>query len=384
MRIAFLVHDLNRSWGHSRYVAELAERFSQEHEVHVYANTFQLDSGLARVVCHHIPAWRQNAFTTILTFLITATLWPRRGFSIVHSQGLCGLGWNVVTAHQCNREWFEARRRQAGRLGWRERLFAAVITALEHLGYRFNRSRHVIAISQRIASDLQRHYGCQAPLAMIHHGTDTALFRPDYPAERTQLRQQWGAADDQFVFLFLGDLRKGARQTIEAMRHFSEAKLVLVSRSEPAEWQRLAASAGLADRVVFAGPTEHAEHCYAAADAFLLPTPYDPFALVASEAMCASLPVVVSCAAGAAELINDGHNGLILHDPNNVEELTEHMRRLLGNPAWARALGEAARRSQENCTWDQVARHTMRVYRQQLARERRSAVSAVPEEGLSR
>src|SRR5436305_10347716 len=100
MRIAFIVHDLNRSWGHSRYVAELAERFCRDHEVHVFANTFAPDPALAGVTLHHIPAWRSNAFTTILSFLVPATLQRLRGFDIVHSQGLCGLRQNVITAHQ--------------------------------------------------------------------------------------------------------------------------------------------------------------------------------------------------------------------------------------------------------------------------------------------
>lgn len=40
LRIAFVVHDYNRVHGHSRYVAELAERFAGTHDVHVFANRF--------------------------------------------------------------------------------------------------------------------------------------------------------------------------------------------------------------------------------------------------------------------------------------------------------------------------------------------------------
>jgi len=41
LRIAFVVHDYNRQMGQSRYVAELASRFKRDHEVHVFANTFE-------------------------------------------------------------------------------------------------------------------------------------------------------------------------------------------------------------------------------------------------------------------------------------------------------------------------------------------------------
>ncbi len=370
MRIAFVVHDLNRSWGHSRYVAELAERFSAQHDVHVFANTFAVDDRLKRVVLHRIPAWRLNAFTTILSFLVTASFESGRGFDIVHSQGLCGMTANVVTAHQCNWEWFQSRKRQEKRLALKEHVFGNVVSTLEHVGYRTFRRGRVIAISKRIAEDLKRHYRCQAPIDLIHHGTDTNTFRPGRAEDRRFIRQTWGIEGGKTVFLFVGDLRKGARQCILAMREFPDRKLVFVSRSPVAEWQELAKTEQVVDRVVFAGPTENVQHAYAGADAFLCPTPYDPFALVVSEAMCSGLPVVVSAAAGAAELIQHGKNGLVLENPRDVEELTRHMKRLCADPVFAKELGQQARLSQEQQTWDHVAAETMRVYERQLATER--------------
>jgi hypothetical protein len=44
LRIALVVRDYNRHIGHSRYGAELATRFKSDHEVHVFANTFEVPS----------------------------------------------------------------------------------------------------------------------------------------------------------------------------------------------------------------------------------------------------------------------------------------------------------------------------------------------------
>ena len=56
--IAFVVHDYHRAGGHSRYVAELAERFGRAHEVHVFANSIEANGDVG-VRFHRIPAWRR-------------------------------------------------------------------------------------------------------------------------------------------------------------------------------------------------------------------------------------------------------------------------------------------------------------------------------------
>jgi hypothetical protein len=66
MRIAFVVHDYNRVFGHSRYVSELAERFRGVNDVHVFANTFEGDT--RGMVTRNVPALRATALTTILSF----------------------------------------------------------------------------------------------------------------------------------------------------------------------------------------------------------------------------------------------------------------------------------------------------------------------------
>src|SRR5947209_3547486 len=79
LRIAFVVHDYNRHFGHSRYVAELASRFRRDHDVHVFANTFE-ESDPAGITYHHVPAWRRNALASILSFVVPGTLLVRGRF----------------------------------------------------------------------------------------------------------------------------------------------------------------------------------------------------------------------------------------------------------------------------------------------------------------
>ena len=107
LRIAFVVHDYNRHIGHSRYVAELASRFKRDHEVHVFANTFDEPDPVG-ITYHHVPAWCASALASILSFVLPATAMVRGRFDIVHAQGLCGLRHNVATAHVCQPGWYDA------------------------------------------------------------------------------------------------------------------------------------------------------------------------------------------------------------------------------------------------------------------------------------
>jgi len=364
MRIAFVVHDYHRAGGQSRYVAELASRFCGEHEVHVFANRIEPDN--TRIHFHTVPAWRSNAFTTVLSFALPVTFQIDRGFDVIHSQGFCGFRGNVFTSHICNRAWHLAMRQFEGRT-WRESVFDAVASTLEHGLYRFGHKSAVIAISKRVSRDIVQFYHCATQPQVIYHGVDLELFSPkNRPRWRSETRSRYALADGDMVFLFVGDLRKGARRCIQALSRVKSAHLLFVSRTAPEPYRKLAEETGLADRIHFAGATNQVERWYAAADALLHPTPYDAFGMVVSEAMASGLPVVVSQEAGAAELIQPGVNGLVLEDPGSEIELAQHMQSLCLDRSLAAALGAAARKSIESLSWDVIAEQTMRVYQQLL------------------
>ncbi len=366
MKIAFVVHDYHRAGGHSRYVAELATRFAKDHEVHVFANGIEPDRD-AGIHFHTVPAWRANAFTTVLSFVIPVSLQIGRGFDIIHSQGFCGLRGNVFTGHICNRAWHRSLQKLEGGATLRESIFNAMGTTLEYALYRFARRSEVIAISKRLAQDLVQFCHCSAPIQVIYHGVDLELFSPANRVRwRSDIRGQYGFAEDEMVFLYVGDLRKGARRSIEALSKLPRGRLLFVSRSRTSAYQHLADEAGLADRVLFAGATNQVERFYAAADALLHPTPYDAFGMVVSEAMASGLPVIVSREAGASELIQHGQNGLLLEDVSNTAELAGHMDSLQRDRRWAAELGCAARKAVEPMSWDAVASETMGVYQKLL------------------
>jgi UDP-glucose:(heptosyl)LPS alpha-1,3-glucosyltransferase len=375
MRIALVVHDYDKAGGHSRYVAELAERFAGRHEVHIFANTFGVGPPEG-AVAHHVFAWRASALTTIFTFLVPATLATRRRFDIVHAQGLSALGADVVTAHICNRAWFNALKRDGGP-DWKVRLFDALVVPFERRLFAAP-DAHVIAVSDTVRRDLLEQYGRSQETTVIHHGVDLATFSPDQRATyRASVRASLGLSEADVACLFVGDLRKGARHLIRALADLAASSpggpervaetLLLVSRTDPAPYRRLADTLGVSARLRFLDATSTIERYYAAADLFVFPTPYDAFGMVVAEAMASGLPVIVSRTAGASELVTPEFDGIILDDPDDEGAIARSVRRLAGDEGLRRRLGTAAAEKMRDHSWDRVAARTLDVYDHLLA-----------------
>ena len=309
---------------------------------------------------------------SILSFAVQATLRVRGDFDIIHNQGLCGLRSNVFTAHICNRAWHRALRHAIGNLTFREWVSGTFLSALEYLFYSNARKARIIAVSNRVARDIRQFYHSSAPVSVIYHGVDLDTFSPN-ASLRSEVRSACQLAPEEMVFLFVGDMRKGARQCIRALAALPSAKLLFASRSPEAPYRKLAAELGLERRVLFLGVTGQVQRYYAASDALLLPTHYDSFAMVVTEAMACALPVIVSREAGASELIQSGINGLVLENFHDSAELAEKMRLLAGNPELCVRMGAAARQTMLSHSWDQVAGRTIEVYRQLLLGERLTA-----------
>jgi UDP-glucose:(heptosyl)LPS alpha-1,3-glucosyltransferase len=371
VRIAFVVHDYNRIFGHSRYVAELADRFAPAHEVHVFANRFvDLPRGIHG---HTVTALRLSALTTILSFVIPASLRVGRAFDIVHAQGYSIRRPDVITAHISNARWLERRRHLEGaRLSWRERLFGAVVTPLERRALT-DPATTVIAVSAALRDDLATLYGRTGPIEVIHHGVDDRQFNPGVrDRHRTVVRRELGLSDTDVLFLYVGDLRKGFEPAIRALGEVAGARLLAISRSDPASSLAVAATIGLSERVHVREATPHIERYYAAADVFVLPTPYDAFGMVITEAMACGLPVITTPQAGAAELVTSGVHGYVVPDVTAHAELVGAMRTLATDAAARARMGAAAALLMHEHSWDRVAERTLAVYERHLGARSRS------------
>ncbi|MCI0469539.1 MAG: glycosyltransferase family 4 protein, partial [Nitrospirae bacterium] len=91
-------------------------------------------------------------------------------------------------------------------------------------------------------------------------------------------------------------------------------------------------------------PQQAIERFYAAADAFVLPTLYDPFSNAAIEAMSSGIPVITTKNNGASELIGNGEEGVIIDNPLDAEELADGVKFVLKDADY---MGARARKKAE-------------------------------------
>ena len=121
-----------------------------------------------------------------------------------------------------------------------------------------------------------------------------------------------------------------------------------------------AARLGIGARVHFANGQADVRPFYGAADAFVLPSLYDPFAAAVQEAMAVGLPVVTSTGTGAAELVRHGESGFVC-EPSDTNALVAALRQLQSRELRDR-MGAAARRTVEPMTLDAMGKQFLDLY----------------------
>jgi UDP-glucose:(heptosyl)LPS alpha-1,3-glucosyltransferase len=362
MKIAYFVHDYNRHAGHSRYVAELASRFKLDHEVHVFANTWE-EKDPGGITFHKVPAIASRELLKVLSFVIPATLMAPKGFDIIHSQGLCGLRHDLTTAHFIQPVWLRELKIRGKKPSVMSTIWRLLVCPLEKYALGQKCSRRVITISKGVTEDLAREYSIDKNVDLIYHGVELDKFHPAGKcSHRKIVRDSLGISELDFVALYVGNLQKGACAAIRAISLIPDAKLVLVSGSDNGNEKELCRQLGIVDRVIWVPKSKEVEKIFSASDCFVFPTVYEPFGMVISEAMACGLPVVTSKAAGAADLIKDGDTGLLVEDSWDSRSIARHLYWLMKNPEARFAMGERARGAIEPYTWDKCAKETMACY----------------------
>src|SRR5690606_26202466 len=130
----------------------------------------------------------------------------------------------------------------------------------------------------------------------------------------------------------------------------------------------LAAELGVAPRVRFAGYISDRERntLYQAADVAVFPSRYEPFGIVALEAMALGAPLIVSGTGGLAEVVTHRETGLLFH-PGDPRSLAEQIIAALNAPSLCRAMARRALQAvKDRYSWEHVAQQTLAVYRRVL------------------
>jgi len=358
--------------GAELYVSRLAGLLVERgHQVHVIAREWKAEpqEGLFfHAVTAAGPTFvRLKAFARAAARIVAA-----ENFDLVHSFERTYCQDVFRAGDGCHREWLDRRARAAGigrrrldRINPRHRAFLELETRL----FTSPRLKKVIVNSQQGRDEIIRHYGLSPEMfRVIYNGLDRRRFHPGLRDRfREEVRAELKLEADEPIALFVGSgfARKGLAELIYALPR-TKVKLLAAGKDKIEPYLKMARRLGLADRVLFLGPRTDVDRLYGAADLFLLPSWYDPFANACLEAMAAGLPIVTTAETGAAEVVQSGLNGFILSFPVRPDELAEKIELALNlDPS---SVITANQRLLTPFDWTENLNQTLQVYQEILGR----------------
>jgi glycogen(starch) synthase len=237
-----------------------------------------------------------------------------------------------------------------------------------------NRADRVITCSHYMRGHVADIYGLdESDVSVIPNGIDPDDLQlvDDLDALRARF-----AAPDERLILLVGRLvyEKGFQLALDALPGLVERLgdvrfLVAGSGTHEAELKAQADRLGLADHGTFMGwiGDDVLHSLYRIADLTVVPSIYEPFGLVALEAMASGCPCIVADTGGLREIVPGDESVGLRFNGGDAEHLEQMVERLLTDDELRESLVAQASEHVLRFDWADVARQTAAIYRQ-LAR----------------
>ncbi len=389
MRIAIVRKRYTFHGGAEGFSETLAKKLAEGgHDVHIFAIEWTEGKEHPNIHFHSVPAFRFNSFIRDLSFAISAFFIlkkQRKNFDIIQSHDKTIYQDIYRAGDGCHIEWLKQRWKRIGLLGRFSIIlnpYHWLILDLEHNIFKRHRYKKIIAISEMVKRNIIENYEVLPDdIEVIYNGVDTEKFSPDNKVKyRNEIRLRHGLSDNDFVVLFVGSgfERKGVRYLIEAVESMPVPVTVMIVGK--GKFNKISPNLSLSkggilplckrgnkrdfqfkQNIIFCGPQKDIHRYYAASDIFAFPTIYEPFGNVHLEALASGLPVITTRHSGASEIIEDGREGFVIDEPEDIEGLAERIRLLMDSERRKR-MGIEARRLAERFSIEANIRETMRLY----------------------
>jgi 1,4-alpha-glucan branching enzyme len=232
----------------------------------------------------------------------------------------------------------------------------------------------VICCSDYMVSHVRWAFGLPPDkMMMVPNGVNADVYAAIKKNELSQFRSRFALPEEKIV-LFVGRMvhEKGVHVLVNAAPRVLErvnAKIIIVGNGYMKE--QLSATVkgmGIAQKVMFTGfvDDETLRRLQTCADVSVVPSLFEPFGIVALEAMAAKSPVVVSDTGGLAEIVTHDVDGVKVY-PGNPDSLAWGITRVLTDETYANHLrNNAHKKILEKYNWDRIAQQTMSAYKSVL------------------
>jgi glycogen(starch) synthase len=244
-------------------------------------------------------------------------------------------------------------------------------------------ANRIITVSYAMQEDLINQGFDPRKIRVCWNGVDIQKYDPKKVnvEERSAIRRRYQIEDDEKMLLFIGRLIpvKGAIELVQAMTMVKDpkVKLVILGRGDlEGTITDLISRMELKDKIKtcfeFVSEEERIQHL-AACDITIFPSKYEPFGIVALEAMAMGKPVIVGASgiSGLREIVvssGDRRNGAHVNGQNPADIFEWGLDPLLSlSPKELREMGKRGReRVEKYFTWSQIAKQTVEIYAQTI------------------
>jgi glycogen(starch) synthase len=238
----------------------------------------------------------------------------------------------------------------------------------------------VICCSHYMMSHVKWAFGLPSDkLSMVPNGVNPHTYDNLEKQDLSDFRRKYALPQEKIV-LYVGRLvyEKGIHILINAVPKVlakAEAKFIIVGSGYMQEQlSNIVRSMRLEHKVLFTGfvDEENLLKLQKIANVSVVPSLFEPFGIVALEAMAAKSPVVVSDTGGLGEIVQHDMTGIKVY-PNNTDSLAWGINKILTDDNYARTIAETAYKViLEKYDWDKIARQTRNLYEAVLGEYNRS------------
>lgn len=289
---------------------------------------------------------KYNNLLRLLTFDASVAKYLRKeNYDCVLGMDRTSLQTHLRAGGGVHAAWIARRCRESSALrciSFRINPFHRTMIEMERKAFLSPGLRRIFCNSHLVRNEIAGYYpGALDKVTVVHNGIEWGELSgafSEIAETKGSILRGLGLNPDRYYFLFVGNGfdRKGLRKAIVALKLLPGHVHLMVAGKDKNEkvYRALVEKSGLQKRVHFFGLQRNVVPYLQAADAFVLPTIYDPFSNASLEALAMGLFLVTSDANGCCEVIAEGAGSVIqdLGDAGSVAEamsgaLEEHLSR---------------------------------------------------------
>lgn len=215
-------------------------------------------------------------------------------------------------------------------------------------------------------------YGIKNRIEVIPNAIHLISFKEDDELKRAEIKKKYNLKENDKIVLFVGRVasEKSIDKIIKALaiikkRNINKVKLLIVGGGKAMdELKQLARTLKVEEDVIFAGTVSYEEiqHYYKMAYVFTIASTTETFGIVTIEALASGVPVVAVKAPGAADILTDAVDGLLVDD--NVEKIANALEKIIKEPELREKLSQGALKTSEKYSINTISEVMLNLYRE--------------------